>query len=203
MKKKPLSKVQARRLAAAIRTEMDLLYADMTNNERNALSYHDACKITDYIAEAFRRSTGKVPDVIKGACNLARGLLNPNKMKQGQDLQRGLALLLVTAGGIGIVWGLLIALGVGLSIWAVIWGVIAGTTGPLTGGLMLTVAVAAVVAGIYVALALENPQTLSGRAHSVLIEAIEAWADTDKAIAKDAEAKKQIALKSRRYLRDK
>ena len=168
---------QRRRLANEIRSEVDFLFAQATANERNAMSYHDACKIADHVQTVFQERTGAVPKIIEGAYRLARGLLNPDKMKQAYDLQCGIGLLIVTGGGVAIVWGLLVALGVGLSIWASAWAAIAGTTGHLTGGLTMVAAVAAIVAGIYVALAKETPQTVSGKAHNLMVEALEKWAE--------------------------
>ena len=41
----------------------------------------------------------------------------------------------------------------------------------------MVAAVAAIVAGIYVALAKETPQTVSGKAHNLMVEALEKWAE--------------------------
>ena len=186
------TKTGKQKLALELITQVDILYARATANEQNSMSYHDACKITDYVQTVFREQTEDVPKLVEGACALARGLLNPNKVKQGQDLSRGLGLLLTTAGGIGLVFGLLTALGVGLGIWAHVWAIIAGTTGHITGGITIVLATTMIVAGIYVAVAVQTPQTLSGKVHQVLVDAINSWADVEKAKASDARAKKAI-----------
>lgn len=166
--------------ASELRTEVGILFAQYTTNERNAMSYLDGCLLAEYVRNAFQQGFGEVPQIIEGACVMARGFLNPDKRQRRDNLKKGIGLLLTTAGGAGLVWGIIVALGVGLSVWAAVWAWLAGTTAPLTGGITIAIAVAVITAGIYLAINAQTPPSLSAKAHGIIIDAIEKWASLNK-----------------------
>lgn len=180
-------------IAHDIRTQLDLLYAQVTNNQHNAMSYQDICKITDYLAQAFIQKTGEVPKLIAGACEVARSFLNPDKISSMNDLRKGFGLLLTTVGGLSLLLGILISIGVGAGVWATIVAFFAGPTIPVFGPVAIAAGLAAIVAGVYVALSLLSPTDLSARAHEILVKAIGTWAEPEAAAAADKQATEDIA----------
>ena len=195
---RPSKLISRKEFVRGLRSAIHLRYAGMTKNPLKAASYRDMRRLTDYIKDCFRDEIGDVPKIVKGACSVAEGLLNPSGIKKIADLQAGLTLLVTAVGGLAIVWGLVIALGVGASIWTTIWATIAGTTGPLTGGLTVVGGVAAIVAGIYFYVSQQTPQDLSDQAFEVICKAIEAWADQKKAVSNDAMVKAKIGAIARK-----
>lgn len=182
-----------RELANEIKTQLDLLYAQVTNNQKNAMSYQDICKITDYVSDVFLKKTGEIPKLISGACDVARGFLNPNKISSMNSMRKGLGLLLTTVGGLGLVWGIMVALGVGVSIWASILAFFTGGTFPILGPFAIAAGLAAIVTGVYVAMTFLSPTDLSAKAHDIVVKAIDAWADPKAAAEADKQASTQMA----------
>jgi len=136
---------------------------------KNQLSYAGVRDITSMIENDFLATCEEIPDIIKGACFLARGLRNPDKMKTQEDLRKGLGLLVVTAGGIGICMGIL-TMTAAVGIWSTICIFIAGAHTPILGPIAVAGGLAALVAGVYTAVSTATPQALSAKAHDLLIE---------------------------------
>jgi uncharacterized membrane protein len=179
-------------VAHEIKTQLDLLYAQVTNNQKNAMSYQDICKITDYLSDVFLKQTGEVPKLISGACDVARGLLNPNKISSMNELRKGFGLLLTTIGGLGLIWGIMVAIGVGVSVWTSIIAFFTGGSFPFLGPLAIAAGLAAIVTGVYVAMTFLSPTDLSARAHDIVVKAIDAWADPKAAAEADKQAVKHM-----------
>lgn len=183
-------------VAHDIKTQLDLLYAQVTNNQRNAMSYQDICKLTDYVSDAFIKQTGECPKLIVGTCDVARGFLNPDKVTSMNDIRKGFALLITTVGGLGLVWGIMLSIGVGAGAWAAIVAAVAGPHIPVLGPIAIAVGLAAIIAGVYVALIMLSPTDLSARAHDIVIKAIDTWADPKAAAEADKQATEEMKKES-------
>ena len=193
VKAEPKSKMFCRKaFSRQLKQEIDEWFLKATQNPEKSVSYAKLCRQTNKIQAQFVKQTGHWPDVVRGACDLARGYLNPDTVERWKQVYRGIGLLVTTAGGVAIVFGIITAFGIGLGLWASLWAAIAGSTGPLTGGLTLVVGIAAVGGGIFAAIGLDTPQSLSAKAHDVIIKAIDFWADTEEATKQDREAKEKI-----------
>lgn len=168
------------KLANEIKTQVDLIY-DKATTETNSLSYQDVCKITDYVEDRFFEEIDEVPDVVAGALNVARSYLNPSKIEAIKQLKKGIGLLLTTAGGLGVLWGIMLALGVGASMWASIVTFFTGTGIPILGPIAIAAGVAAIAAGLYVAISATSPESLSASAHDAIVKSINAWAKPNEA----------------------
>lgn len=140
------------------------------------------------IEQEFVKKAGEFPKLIEGACRVARALRNPDKVKTQEDLRKGFALLVTTAGGLSIAWGLLSM----LSLWTAFWVFVFGIHIPLLGPFAFFGGLATAVAGVYVAIAKQTPEQLSAKVHDVLIEAISNWADEKAAKERDAAARKAL-----------
>jgi hypothetical protein len=184
-------------IAHEIKTQVDLIYGEMTNGSKNAMSYLDACKLTGYVEHAFLEKTGGIPENINANCSISRGLLNPDEIGKKNDISKGFGLLLTAAGGLGLTWGILLALSFQSGIWAFIVACLVGSTVPILGPIAIAAGAAAIASGIYVAIKLKSPTELSALVHSMLIKAIDAWADEKAAEKKDEEALKDIQAKAK------
>ncbi len=175
------------KLAHEIKTQVDLLYDDATA-ETNSLSYQDVCKITDYVESRFIKAIDEVPDVVAGALNVARSYLNPSKIEAIKQLKKGLGLLLTTTGGLAVLWGIMVSLGVGASMWASIATFFAGTGIPVLGPIAIAAGIAAIAAGLYVAIKATSPESLSASAHDAIVKSVNTWAKPNEANAASEDA---------------
>ncbi len=100
-------------------------------------------------------------------------------MKSQEDLRKGLALLVVTAGGFCIVLGIL-TMTAAVGAWTFICALVAGAHIPILGPVAIAGGLAALVAGVYAAIASQTPQALSTKAHDTLIDAISKWRRLDR-----------------------
>ena len=183
-------------VAREIQNQLDLLYADTTNNNQNAMSYLDICIITGYVQDAFIKKIGEVPPVVAGACNLARGYMNPDKAGAKDDLRKGIGLLMSAAGGLALVWGILLWAGVGASVWAMAMALIFGTGIPVGGPIAVAAGVVAIAAGVYLALRKKTPTERSAKAHEDLVKAINTWAVPTGHSPSDSLMDRDIAIRS-------
>lgn len=177
--------------AIKLKAKVTSLYAEEVQSSKNELSYLGVCRMTDRIEEEFIEKTGDLPKLIKGACHLARALRNPDKMKTQEDLRKAFALLVGTAGGFSIIWGVLTMVNIGTVLLVLIFGAHIPIFGPVAicGGL------AAILGGVYVAISKQTPPALSAKAHDLLIEAISNWANEKAAVDRDKVAKNELANK--------
>jgi hypothetical protein len=183
-----LSKTEKSNVALKLKARVTELFDLETQNSKTDLSYLGVCKITEIIEQEFVEKTGAFPKLIDGACCLARALRNPDKMKAQEDLRKGFALLVVTAGGLSITWGVLSM----LSLWSAFWVFVFGMHISIFGPLAIAAGLIAAVGGVYSVISTRSPQELSAKAHDILIQAISSWADEKEAAARDEAAKKQL-----------
>jgi hypothetical protein len=185
-----MESTKAEKIAFAIRLKalVDAAYAAETESAKKELSYLGVCRIATMVEVECEKTIGEFPDLIKGACHVARALRNPDKIKTQEDLRRGFALLVTTAGGLSVVWGILSM----LSLWTAFWVFVFGFHIPILGPFAVFGGLATAVAGVYVAIARQTPEQLSAKAHDLLSEAISNWADEKAAKERDAAAKQAL-----------
>jgi hypothetical protein len=186
-----LTKTERTAFGLKLKAMVNAAYFEETRSSPNDLSYMGVCRITSAIEVECEKTIGTFPKIIKGACHLARALRNPDKMKAKEDIRKGFGLLIVTAGGLSIIGGILSA----FSIWTVV-GVVLAIHTPILGPVMFVVGLGVVVTGVYATISKQDPQALSAKAHDLLIEAISSWADEDAAKAKDAIVGEELRLKA-------
>mgnify|MGYP001300917911 CR=1 FL=1 len=129
-----------------------------------------------------------LPDVVAGALNVARSYLNPRKIEAIKQLKKGLGLLLTTTGGLAVLWGIMVSLGVGASMWASIVTFFAGTGIPVLGPIAIAAGIAAIAAGLYVAIKATSAESLSASAHDAIVKSVNAWAKPNEANAASEDA---------------
>jgi hypothetical protein len=181
------------RFAIKLKAQVAVLYSRFANNPQNALSYQDIINITNFVLDEFLQYCGECPQIVRGACQFSCGLLNPDKIEGMNQMKMGIGLLFAVAGGLGLLWGILIAMGVGMGVWATVWATIAGSGIPVFGPVAIGFGIAAIAAGVFVAVNFMSPQALSARAHDSLINAIDSWAYPEKAEQADQHVKAQLA----------
>jgi hypothetical protein len=162
------------------------LYLKETQSPHGELSYLGACKLAEMVEREFNAKIGEIPAIIKGACLLARTALNPDKVQMKKDLRKGLGLLIVTAGGLSMIWGMMSA----FNIWTIL-GVVLAIHSPVLGPLAMVAGLAVMATGI----SNQTPQILSRKAHGLLIEAISNWEDSHAANEKDTVARREMEEK--------
>jgi len=178
--------------AGRIKAQVDVLYAKLTSNPQNALSYQDICQITDFVQYEFSEHCGECPQIVRGACQFSRGLLNPDKIEGMNQMRMGIGLLITVVGGLGLLWGILIAMGVGMSMFATVVAAVTGGGIPIAGPLAIGFGIAAIAAGIYVGVSFMSPQALSARAHDAITDAIDKWGFPEKAAKADQQVKVEM-----------
>jgi hypothetical protein len=176
--------------AIALKAKVNEAYAYEILGSKGVLSYLGVCKITDTVEQEFAAKGVEFPVIIKGACHLARALRNSDKVKTQEDLRKGFALLVTTADGLSIAWGILSM----LNLWTAFWVFVFGIHIPVLGPFAVAGGLATAVAGVYVALARQTPEQLSVKAYDLLTESILNWADEKAAKERDAAAKKALLL---------
>jgi hypothetical protein len=186
-----LTRTEKVAFAMKLKAMVNVKYAEEVESPKGQLSYVAVCELTAAIEQECEKTIGEFPAIIKGACHFARALRNPDKMATQEELRKGLALLISTAGGLSIIWGILTMANIGTALLVLVFGIHIPIFGPVAilGGL------AAIVGGIYAAISKQTPMALSAKAHDLLIEAISNWADEKSAKEKDSVAKTELRLK--------
>jgi len=178
--------------AIKLKARVNEVYAAMTQNSKVELYHSDVCKITAMLEQEFVATAGEFPSIINGACRLARAFLNPDQVESKADLKKGMGLLITTAGGLSIIWGIASTANIATIICAMVLGVHIPFLAPVA----IVAGMAAVAAGVYSAFAKQTPQARLAKAHDILIEAISNWADERAAMEKDLVAKEELRRKA-------
>jgi hypothetical protein len=182
-----LTKTEKTDFAIKLKARVNEAFAVETQSSKVELYYPGVCKITHTLEEEFAAKAGEFPVIMNGACHLARAFLNPDQIESKGDLKKGMGLLVGTAGGVSIVWGILSVTNIGFVSLALLFGI-----HPMLAPVAILGGVAVAVTGAYTALAKQTPQARLAKAHNVLIEAISNWADEKAAEEKDVAAKQEL-----------
>jgi hypothetical protein len=190
--------MEKQELVKNLKHELDAMFALKTNNATGAMSYQDMCQMCDYVEEYFVKNVGETPLIVRHSLEMARGLMSPHKVEMLQHLKNGLGGLLVISGGLGIVFGILSALGVGAGIWAAIVAFVVGPAIPVLGPIAIAVGVGAIALGIYLSIKNIGPKVMTSYTYEkVIIKSLNMWLmSKDELEKEDVKAKEEIHRRS-------